>query len=125
MRVLLVDDNPDNLKLLGALLNSCGIDSDWCISGDEALEQVCVREYKAIFLDHMMPNMDGMETARELRVAKIEWLKGIPIIAMMTTITTMSGVRDMFIRNGFNDLLAKPVRIHQVKEIISKWLTQG
>ncbi|MDR2500515.1 MAG: response regulator [Treponema sp.] len=128
-RILLVDDIPTNLKVAEGLLEPFTVQVDACLNGVEAISLVKRREYDLIFMDHMMPEMDGIETVAAIR----EWekerhaqkgLKGgtMPIIAL--TANAVSGMREMFLENGFNDYLAKPIEVIKLNEIMKRWIPQ-
>ncbi|MDR3355325.1 MAG: response regulator, partial [Synergistaceae bacterium] len=124
-RLLVVDDIATNLKVAEGLIAPYKADVDACLSGAEAVELVKRNRYDIVFMDHMMPDMDGVEAALLIR----EWEKGhgcadgrppVPIIAL--TANAVSGMREMFIEAGFNDFLAKPIDVSKLDEIIEKWL---
>ena len=104
-RILVVDDTVVNLSVVKGLLKRTQLVVDTAESGAEALVKAAQNHYDAIFIDHMMPDMDGMETLRELR--KRPELKEVPCIAL--TANAISGSREMYLNAGFTDYLAKPV----------------
>jgi CheY-like chemotaxis protein len=81
-----------------------------------------VREnrYDILFIDHLMPEMDGVETTAAIRAIKGGYFKEVPIIAL--TANAVSGMREMFLKSGFSDYLAKPIEISKLNEIMEKWL---
>ena len=126
-RLLVVDDILTNLKVAEGLLAPYQATVDLCLSGTEAIELVKLNRYDLIFMDHMMPEMDGIETVAAIR----KWEKEqeplfpipyspVPIIAL--TANAISGIREMFIENGFNDFLAKPIDISKLDELLAQWL---
>jgi signal transduction histidine kinase/DNA-binding NarL/FixJ family response regulator len=127
--ILVVDDFLTNLKVVSGLLAPYQMQVDTAISGEEALKLVKRECYDLIFMDHMMPGMDGIETTAHIR----EWEKlgvltgippwGIPIIAL--TANAMSGMREMFLGNGFSDYLSKPINIVKLDEILVRWIPQS
>ncbi|MCL2185536.1 MAG: ATP-binding protein [Treponema sp.] len=120
-RILVVDDIPTNLKVAEGLLALYKINVDTCLSGFEAIELVKQKDYDLVFMDHMMPDMDGIETVARIR--HDEQLRGeepVPIIAL--TANAVVGMREMFIENGFNDFLAKPIDTLKLDEILDHWI---
>ena len=121
-KVLLVDDVEINLMVAEALLEPYEMKVDCTSSGAEAIRIIANKEteYDIIFMDHMMPGMDGVETASAIRELKTEYAKTVPIIAL--TANAIAGSRKMFIENGFQDFLAKPIEISQLDTILRKWI---
>jgi CheY-like chemotaxis protein/anti-sigma regulatory factor (Ser/Thr protein kinase) len=119
-RVLVVDDIATNLKVVQGLLLPYQMDVDTCESGREAIALVKTRDYDLVFMDHMMPEMDGLEATRRIRELEGERFRRIPIIAL--TANALAGVRAMFLENGFNDYLAKPIDLIKLNEIMGKWI---
>jgi signal transduction histidine kinase/CheY-like chemotaxis protein len=130
-RILVVDDIATNLQVAAGLLAPYQAKVDTCLNGLQSIEMVkCAagenRDYDIIFMDHMMPEMDGIETAAEIR--KWEKMskeagkgkKPIPIIAL--TANAIVGMKEMFLENGFNDFLAKPIDVSKLDLIVDKWI---
>jgi CheY-like chemotaxis protein len=117
-RVLVVDDIKVNLKIAKGLLAPFEMDVDTCPSGEAALSMVRENEYDLIFMDHMMPEMDGIETTAAIRAMDGEYFKTVPIIAL--TANAISGMREMFFENGFNDFLSKPIEIRRLYELMDR-----
>ncbi|MBO6113169.1 MAG: response regulator [Lachnospiraceae bacterium] len=103
--ILVVDDTEINLTVIKSLLKQTGIGIDTALSGKDALGLVKIKDYDVIFIDHMMPEMDGIETLENLR--RDEKNKDVPVVAL--TANAVSGAREMFLNAGFNDYLSKPV----------------
>jgi CheY-like chemotaxis protein len=120
-RVLVVDDISTNLKVAEGLMAPYGMMVDSCLSGAESIEFAKSREYDLIFMDHMMPEMDGIEAAAAIRAMEVEG-RHIPIIAL--TANAMSGMREMFLSKGFDDYLAKPIEFNKLDAILTKWITR-
>jgi len=118
-RILLVDDNDFNLKVAHGLLGLFGIDAKTVLSGREAIDMLKAGEFDLVFMDHMMPEMDGVEATFEIRKLGGKF-KRLPIIAL--TANTVQGARDMFLANGFNDFIAKPIDMQKLSEILVAWL---
>jgi len=118
-KVLVVDDMEFNLKVACALLKMLGIYAQTADSGLTAIELIKRNDYDIVFMDHMMPETDGIETTARIRAmgGKYEFL---PIIAL--TANAVQGVREMFLANGFNDFLSKPVNTGELVRILENWL---
>jgi PAS domain S-box-containing protein len=121
-RVLIVDDISTNLKVAKGLLRAYNMRIDLCVSGAEAIEAVKTTRYDLILMDHMMPMMNGVEATlciRELENCKTD-CKKVPIVAL--TANAVHGMKQMFLKNGFNDFFAKPIEIVRLNAIIEKWI---
>ena len=119
-QVLVVDDNTTNLKIAKKLLEPYHLDVDIATSGMEALEKVKEKEYQLIFMDHMMPEMDGIETTAEIRKSEPEYCKEVPVVAL--TANAVYGAREELLSAGFDDYVAKPIGIKQLEEVLVKYL---
>ncbi len=117
--MLAVDDNDMNLKVINNLLKLNGIKPDKASSGAEALELLKKNKYDIVLLDHMMPQMDGIET---LQKAKEEGLikEGCPVIAL--TANAVVGAREKYLEAGFDDYLSKPVEVAALERMLEKHL---
>ena len=115
-RLLVVDDNKVNIKLATRLLEGYKATIDTAESGRECIEKVKDNQYDIIFLDHMMPEMDGIAT---LKLLKSYGYKLPPIIAL--TANTYSGVREQYIEQGFSDYLAKPISYKELNKIMFEY----
>ncbi|MDR3139035.1 MAG: response regulator [Treponema sp.] len=132
-RILVVDDITTNLKVVQGLLLPYQIQVDCCSSGAEAIRLVQENRYDLIFMDHMMPEMDGLEAAAAIRAWENKTAAGenappgppqrIPIIAL--TANAISGMREMFLENHMNDYLAKPIDVSKLHEILERWIPRG
>ena len=119
-RVLVVDDNLVNRKVAVGLMRPFAMQVDTAKSGKEAIEMVKEKEYHLIFMDHMMPDMDGVETTHIIRQLDGEYYRTVPIIAL--TANAINGVREMFLEEGMNDFIPKPINIKELSEKILEWL---
>jgi signal transduction histidine kinase/DNA-binding response OmpR family regulator len=119
-RILIVDDIATNLKVAEGLLAPYRARIDTVLSGAQAIEFIRENEYDLIMMDHMMPGMDGIETATAIRAIPGIRFENIPIVAL--TANAFSGMREMFLQNGFHDYLAKPIEISKLNEIMEKWV---
>ncbi|MBQ9484082.1 MAG: response regulator [Ruminiclostridium sp.] len=121
-RVLLVDDNDMNLKVAKNLLKLCGIKPDMASSGEEAIGYMRHGTYDIVFLDHMMPKMDGIETLRKL---KSEGLVPDNTTMIALTANAVVGAREMYLKEGFKDYLSKPMEVKQLVEKLEKYLPES
>jgi len=122
-RVLVVDDAPTNLAIAKNLLKRYDLHIDCVTSGADALDAVLddyVR-YDAIFMDYLMPDMDGVETMRLIREIDSDYARNVPVIAI-TSNTSASG-EEMFLQKGFQDFLPKPIDLSRLDAVIRKWIT--
>lgn len=123
IRVLAVDDVPVNLKVFKGLLKNTGAVVDVAGSGAECLDMAKNHEYNIIFLDHMMPDMDGIETFAELKKLPGFEEKNIPVIVF--TANAMTGARKEYLNEGFLDYMSKPIRKDRLMEMINKYVLNG
>jgi signal transduction histidine kinase/DNA-binding NarL/FixJ family response regulator/HPt (histidine-containing phosphotransfer) domain-containing protein len=127
-RILIVDDISSNLEVARGLLRLYQMNIDTASGGQEAVELARKNSYDLIFMDHMMPGMDGIEATAAIRAWEEGqrrknpevFPQGIPIIAL--TANAVSGMRDVFIGKGFNDYISKPIEITELDSIIAKWI---
>ncbi len=106
-RVLVVDDNRMNIRVIAGLLEHYKMEVSVAYSGREALEKIETADFDFVFMDHMMPEMDGVETMHRIRKKVGEYYKKIPIVAL--TANAVAGTREMLLAEGFNDFLEKPI----------------
>jgi CheY-like chemotaxis protein len=120
--VLVVDDMQTNLDVAYGLLGKYKMRVDCVLSGQEAVNLVKKGEpsYDAIFMDHMMPGMDGVETTGKIRAIGTKYARMIPVIAL--TANAIAGNEQMFIDNGFQAFLAKPINIMNLDSIVQRWV---
>lgn len=119
-RVLVVDDNKMNLKLFQLLLRPVNMHITAVFSGKEALEQVAKKKYDLIFLDHLMPEMDGIETLHEMQKFPDSLNKETPVI--MLTANAVSGAKEEYLKEGFASFLSKPVDTTELSNILVKFI---
>lgn len=119
-KVLVVDDNKVNVKVLGAYLKQFDIVPDKCYSGPDAIKKAEEKEYDLIFMDHMMPDMDGSEAASLIRKSEKEWNQKVPIVACSANV--MKGADEMFLEHGMNDYISKPIQFATLKKKVIKYL---
>jgi signal transduction histidine kinase/DNA-binding NarL/FixJ family response regulator/HPt (histidine-containing phosphotransfer) domain-containing protein len=130
-RVLIVDDVTTNLDVAKGLLIPYGLSIDCASSGREAIEKIrsisdgapASEKYDIIFMDHMMPEMDGIETTRVIRgEIGTEYARTAPIIAL--TANAISGNEDIFLAAGFNGFIPKPIDIMALDAALNKWVRE-
>ncbi|MBR4545755.1 MAG: response regulator [Oscillibacter sp.] len=119
--VLVVDDNGMNLKVAKGLLKRSGIVPDMADSGEKCLEMTARKRYDLIFLDHMMPGMDGLETLRALRERE-DLPESTAIVAL--TANAVAGAREEYLRAGFRDYLSKPIEVDELEQILARYLPE-
>ena len=119
-KVLVVDDNKVNVKVLSAFLKQFGIDPDVCFSGPEAVELAKKEDYDLIFMDHLMPEMDGAEASSKIRKNE-EGRKKAIIIACSANV--MKGADELFMENGMNDYISKPVQLNVLQKKLLLYLS--
>ena len=116
-RVLIVDDMQTNLFVAQGLMNPYGLSLETAISGFECIDKVKAgNTYDLIFMDHMMPEMDGMQTTQELR--KLGYTA--PIVAL--TANNIIGLAEEFLANGFDDFMPKPIDIEALNHVLNKYI---
>ena len=123
VRALAVDDEEMNLVVAKGVLGSYGIEVDTCLSGREAVVQCSSVSYDIIFLDHMMPGFDGVETLKKIREIHNGIYQDLPVIAL--TANTVSGARDMFRSEGFTEFVPKPIERTVLERVLRKVLPKG
>ncbi|MCR4657252.1 MAG: response regulator [Lachnospiraceae bacterium] len=119
-RILVVDDTEINLTVINSLLKRTQIQIDTAMSGRDALTLAKVNPYDVIFIDHMMPDMDGIETLKRLR--EMEGEKKTPAVAL--TANAVSGSRRRYIDAGFTDYLAKPIDGRKLERLLKRLLPE-
>jgi signal transduction histidine kinase/AmiR/NasT family two-component response regulator/HPt (histidine-containing phosphotransfer) domain-containing protein len=121
-RVLVVDDIKTNLDVVSGLLGSYRMQVDCLTDGPSAIEKIKAGTpvYNAIFMDHMMPGMDGIETADRIRALDTEYARNIPIIAL--TANAIRGTEKMFYEHDFQAYVNKPIDVMEVDSVLRKWV---
>lgn len=121
-RVLAVDDNIINRKIVVAMMKEYDFDIDESDSGKKAIELAKEKSYDMILMDHMMPEMDGVEATRIIR-SECPLNSSAVIVAL--TANAIEGAKDMYLSNGFEDFLAKPFERIQLHDLLSKWIPES
>ena len=114
-KILVVDDNIINIKLINRLLNDYNPELDSCTSGLECIDKVQETKYDIIFLDHMMPGLDGVETLAKMK----DLVSNLPPVIALTA-NSYSGAREKYLEDGFYDYLAKPFNVNELKNLLIK-----
>lgn len=117
--ILIVDDNAINLTVAEGLIKPLQMRIDTALSGQEAIDKISVKHYDLIFMDHMMPELDGVETTHIIRRMHEEY-NDVPIIAL--TANAVEEVRAMFLVEGMNDFVAKPIEVNVITAKLRQWL---
>ncbi|MCL1875899.1 MAG: ATP-binding protein [Synergistaceae bacterium] len=117
-KILIVDDINTNLKVAKGLMSPYNMQIEVCESGIDAINLVKSDNYDIVFMDHMMPVMDGIRATKIIR--ELKSCKNLPIIAL--TANAVVGVKEMFLSNGFSDFLPKPIEMSKLNEILEKWI---
>ncbi|MCL2193728.1 MAG: ATP-binding protein [Treponema sp.] len=122
--VLVVDDILTNLKVVKGLLSPYGMQISLCKSGEMALDAIKAARYDIVFMDHLMPNMDGVEATARIRGLSAEdsYFAKLPIVAL--TANVIAGMREFFLENGFSDFMSKPVDVVRLNAVLEKWIPE-
>ncbi len=121
-KILVVDDNEMNLFVVKSLLKKTQLQIDTCLSGKECLDLIGKKRYDVILLDHMMPEMDGIETLKQAKEMEQNLCKDIPVIAL--TANAILGVYEMYIKEGFADYLSKPIDGKRLEIMLKKYISK-
>ncbi len=119
-RILVVDDNEMNLLVAVNLLKSTKVQVDTALSGMICLQKLTERHYDLIFMDQMMPSLDGIQTLKMAQVLENNLSKHSPVIAL--TANAISGTREMLLREGFSDYLSKPIDVKVMEQMLMNYL---
>ena len=118
-KVLIVDDNAVNLTVAEGLLEPLKMQVDTATGGKEAIDMISEEHYDIVFMDHMMPEIDGVEATHIIRRLHPEY-NDVPIIAL--TANAVEGTKEMFCREGMNDFVAKPIELRMLVAKVRQWL---
>ncbi len=121
-QVLVVDDNPMNRKVVCSLLKQTQVQIDTAVDGVDALKQCEQKQYHLIFMDHLMPNKDGIETLRQLRAEPSNKNASTPVVVL--TANALAGMRQKYLEEGFDAFLAKPVQSQLLEETLLQFLPE-
>ncbi|MDR1663974.1 MAG: response regulator [Clostridiales bacterium] len=121
--VLVVDDIPTNLDVVKGMMKPYGLKIDCAISGQQAVDMVRGESprYSAVFMDHMMPGMDGIEATQIIRKEiGTEYARNVPVIAL--TANAIVGNEEMFLNKGFQDFISKPIDMAKLDAVLRRWV---
>ena len=123
IRALVVDDEPMNLVVATGLFREYEMLIDTASSGREAIKKYRADDYDVVFMDHMMPEMDGVEAMKMIKEAAIEKQKHVKVVAL--TANAVSGAREMFIKEGFDGFIAKPINLADFERVMLRILPES
>ncbi len=120
-RVLVVDDNKVNLRVAAGLLRKFGIVPDLVDNGRDSVDMIRRQaQYDLVFMDHMMPELDGIEATKLIRGIGTPYTDRLPVVALSAN--AVKGMEDEFLVGGMNDFLPKPIDLEMLAAILKKWL---
>jgi len=121
-KIMIVDDVSINLDVAEGLLTPYEMEITLCKSGFEAIEKIKSKNFDLVFMDHMMPEMSGIEAVARIRTLNDgdSYFRNVPIVAL--TADAVSGTKEMFLKNNFNDYISKPIDIAKMNEVLEKWI---
>ena len=122
-KILVVDDTEYNLLVVTRLLKRTKIQIDTASGGRETLELICRNRYDIVYIDHMMPEMDGIETFKQMKVLEGNLNRDVPWIVL--TANAVSGAREKYMAEGFTDYMTKPVNYLTLKNSLIRYLPEG
>lgn len=118
-QILIVDDNAINLTVAVGLLEPLKMQIDTALSAKEAIEKIARHTYDLIFMDHMMPEIDGVEATHIIRRFYTNY-NNVPIVALSAN--AIDGAEKMFLKEGMNDFVPKPIELHVILSVLRRWL---
>ncbi|MCR4715586.1 MAG: response regulator [Lachnospiraceae bacterium] len=122
VKCLIVDDEPMNLVVATGLFRNYGMITDTASSGQESIDKYAVNDYDVIFMDHMMPEMDGVEAMKRLKNLASDMGTNIRVVAL--TANAVSGAREMFMSEGFDGFISKPIDVAEFERVMKKVLPE-
>ncbi|MCD7725349.1 MAG: ATP-binding protein [Clostridiales bacterium] len=121
-KILLVDDNKVNLKVAEGLLRPYHMNVETADSGSRAIEMVQNERFDLVFMDHMMPVMDGVDATKIIREMQGEYFQKVAIVALSAN--AVRGAKEMFLEAGMNDFVAKPIEMRIMDRTLRRWLPE-
>ena len=121
-RILIVDDNKVNLKVAEGLLRPYHMNVETADSGSRAIEMVQSEHFDLVFMDHMMPVMDGVDATKIIREMQGEYFQKVAIVALSAN--AVRGAKEMFLEAGMNDFVAKPIEMRIMDRTLRRWLPE-
>ena len=122
-RVLVVDDNKINLMVASKMLKNLGCVVDTVMSGMSCIKKACEQQYDIIFMDYLMPELDGLETLYKLNDEPGNINRNVPVVIM--TANAIAGMKEFYIDAGFTDFISKPIDMERLKVVMSKYLIKS
>lgn len=120
-RVLIVDDNITNLKVAEGLIEPYGVSITTVDSGNAAIRLFkSDQRFDLVFMDHMMPQLDGVDTVKFIRAMNSDYARSVPIVAL--TANAIKGIEELFYQAGMNDFIPKPIDIQKLNTVMRKWI---
>ncbi|MBR1914494.1 MAG: response regulator, partial [Lachnospiraceae bacterium] len=119
-RAIVVDDNMTNLIVSDRLLRNLGFDVVTAGNGNDAVSLISSMKFDIIFIDYMMPGMDGVDTLRAIRRIPVKWTSDVPCLVL--TADAHEGAKQMLLNAGFDDYLSKPIDVSELEYMISRYL---
>jgi CheY-like chemotaxis protein len=123
VKALVVDDEPMNLSVAKSIFKRYGIETTTASSGQEAIDLCRKQKFDVVFMDHMMPGMDGVEAMKHIRSDVSRKKEELPIVAL--TANAVSTAKEMFIAEGFDGFVSKPVELAEFERVLNKVLPQS
>ena len=123
IRALVVDDEPMNIVVAIGLLKEYGMEVETASSGNEAIQKITIADYDIVFMDYMMPEMDGIETLKRMRFVADQKKKKLFSVALSAN--AISGAKEMFLSNGFDGYIPKPIQIHDFERVMNRLVEEG
>ena len=123
VKVLVVDDEPMNLLVARGIFESYGMIVDTVHSGEASIAKCAGEDYDVVFMDHMMPEMDGVEAMKRLRVQASHMRKDICVVAL--TANAISSAREMFMSEGFDGFVPKPIELPELERVLKHVLPKA
>ena len=120
--ILVVDDSDINLVIAEEVFNAYGANVDIVDSGAKAVEMIKENNYDIVFMDHMMPEMDGVDATKIIRALPGGKYQKLPIIAL--TANVVGDAKDMLLQSGMNDFLSKPMEYKEIEKVLRQWLAK-
>lgn len=121
-KVLVVDDNIVNLKVAAGLMRPYGVQVITAESGESAISVLRSKDIHLVFMDNMMPGLDGVETMHKIRGMSDEYFKKVPIVAL--TANAVNGTRETLIAEGFDDFMTKPIELSALDRVLSTYIPE-
>ena len=123
VKALIVDDEPMNLVVATSLFSDYDMSIDTAGSGREAINKYRSSEYDIVFMDHMMPEMDGVECMKHIKKMAQDMAKSVLVVAL--TANAVSGAKEMFMREGFDGFIAKPIDMSEFERVLTHILPES